>query len=236
MRPPRVSLVAITHAIAITAVTQYDAAVASRRLTREERREETRSRLIGAAREVFAEEGYHAASVDQVAERAGFSTGAVYSAFGSKEELFRALVQEELRRQTDQLEDAIRDRPSMDARVQGAAERWMTYVQREPRMVLLLTEFWAYAVRRDDPGGMVAEQLGEIRAALARLIAMSAEELGLELTIPVEQLAVVVDALADGIARQKVVDPDAVPEDLFARALSLVLAGSSRPAGSVPPR
>jgi AcrR family transcriptional regulator len=201
-----------------------------RRMTREERRAETRERLLGAAREVFASRGYHAASVEHVAERAGFSTGAVYSAFGSKEELFLALLERELRRHTEQIEVAIRDRPSVDDRVRGAADHWMSFVEREPRMVLLFTEFWAYAVR--DPRANVAGQFAEIRAALTRLIATSARDLGLELTIPVEQLAVVVDALADGIARHKLADPDAVPDDLFARALGLVFAGASRPAGS----
>jgi AcrR family transcriptional regulator len=203
-----------------------------RRMTREQRRVETRERLLAAAREVFASRGYHAASVEHVADRAGFSTGAVYSAFGSKEELFLALLERELRRHTEQIELAIRDRPSVDDRVRGAAEHWMSFVEREPRMVLLFTEFWAYAVRDRRARANVAGQFGEIRAALARLIATSARDLGLELTIPVEQLAVVVDALADGIARHKLADPDAVPDDLFARALGLVFAGASRPAGA----
>ena len=50
-------------------------------------------------------------------------------------------------------------------------------------------------------------------------------------TIPAEQLAVAIDALADGIARQKLADPDAVPDDLMGRVLSLLLAAATRPAG-----
>jgi len=57
-------------------------------------------------------------------------------------------------------------------------------------------------------------------------------EFDLELDIPAEQLAVAIDALADGIARQKLADPEAVPDDLMGRVLSLLLAGATRPAGT----
>ncbi len=200
------------------------------RLTRDERRAQTRERLLEAATAVFAAHGYHAASVEQVAEAAGFSTGAVYSAFGSKEELFLALLEQQLRRQVELLEAAVGGRPSIDARVRGAAEQWMGFVEREPNLVLLYTEFWAYAVRDPRVRAKVARHFAEVRSALCRLIAAGTRDLGLELTLPVEQLAVAIDALADGIARQKLAEPDAVDHNLFARSLSILLAGATRPA------
>ena len=57
------------------------------------RRQRTRERLIDAAYDVFAEEGVHASTVEQVCERAGFTRGAFYSNFTSKEELFAALME-----------------------------------------------------------------------------------------------------------------------------------------------
>jgi AcrR family transcriptional regulator len=62
-----------------------------KRLSRQEKKAETRARLLEAAESVFARRGFHAASVEEVAEEAGFSTGAVYSNFGGKEDLFLAL-------------------------------------------------------------------------------------------------------------------------------------------------
>lgn len=59
-----------------------------RRLTREESQAQTRGRLLDAARTVFAGRGYHGASVEEIAEEAGYSKGAVYSNFESKEEIF----------------------------------------------------------------------------------------------------------------------------------------------------
>jgi hypothetical protein len=55
----------------------------------------------------------------------------------------------------------------------------------------------------------------------------------LELALPAEQLALTIDALADGIARQKLTDPDAVPDDLMGRVLSLLFEAVTRPASGV---
>jgi AcrR family transcriptional regulator len=203
--------------------------MATPRMTREERRVDTRERLLEAAAEVFASRGYHAASVDQVAERAGFSTGAVYSAFGSKEELFLAVVDQHLRRSVAELEAAVADGPTVAERVHEGAEHWMDLIERTPEMVLLHTEFWAYAVR--DPGvrPRVAAQFAEVRAALCRLVGAGARDLGLRLTMPVEEIAVGLDALADGIARQRLAEPEAVPHDLFARLVAAFLESVTEP-------
>jgi hypothetical protein len=69
-----------------------------------------------------------------------------------------------------------------------------------------------------------------MRELLTRLIADGVRDFELELEIPAEQLAVAVDALADGIARQKLADPEAVPDDLMGRVLSLLFAAATRPA------
>ena len=65
-------------------------------LTRRERQEQTRDRLLDAATKVFARRGYHEASVEEIAAEAGFTTGAVYSNFAGKEELFLALAEREV--------------------------------------------------------------------------------------------------------------------------------------------
>jgi hypothetical protein len=67
---------------------------------------------------------------------------------------------------------------------------------------------------------------------LTKLIEDGVREFQLELEIPAEQLAVAIDALADGIARQKLADPDAVPDELLGTALSWLFAGATRPASA----
>jgi AcrR family transcriptional regulator len=200
------------------------------RLTREQSKANTRERLLVAARSVFARNGFHGASVDEVASEAGFSTGALYSNFGGKEDLFLALMEREIEAHAREISAAVRERHSVAERATGGARQWMTMIEREPELLLLLMEFWAYGVRDTDMRPRVAEQFGRMRQLLTRLIADGVRDFELELELPAEQLAVAIDALADGIARQKLTDPDAVPDELMGRVLSLLFAAVTRPA------
>jgi AcrR family transcriptional regulator len=74
---------------------------------RSPRRERTRERLLDAAFEVFAQVGVQAASIEAVCEAAGFTRGAFYSNFASKEELFLALTEREARSHLGALERAV---------------------------------------------------------------------------------------------------------------------------------
>jgi AcrR family transcriptional regulator len=202
--------------------------MATRRMTRDERKAETRERLLEAATHVFAERGFHAASVDEIAEEAGFSTGALYSNFEGKEDLFLSLFERNLQRQSAELAAAVADQPTVDERLRGGAEHWLAFLEREPKTVRLFMEFWAYAVRNPDVRERFALRYARVREMLADLIARGAAELEVELTMPPDQLAMVVDALADGFALQKLADPDSIPDDLFANALIMLLEGARR--------
>src|SRR6516225_1304116 len=79
------------------------------RLTREQSREATRERLLQAARIVFARAGYHGASVEEIASQAGFSTGALYSNFEGKVDLFLALMERETERHAREITEAVRE-------------------------------------------------------------------------------------------------------------------------------
>jgi AcrR family transcriptional regulator len=204
------------------------------RLTREQSKANTRERLLNAARSVFARNGYHGASVEEVASEAGFSTGALYSNFGGKEDLFLALMEREIKTHADEIAAAVEHRHSVAERATGGARQWMTMIEREPELLLLFMEFWAYGVRDPDMRPQVAAQFGEMRKLLTRLISDGMREFELELELPAEQLALAIDALADGIARQKLTDPDAVPDELMGRILSLLFAAVTRPAGAPP--
>jgi AcrR family transcriptional regulator len=201
--------------------------VATPRPTRQERRAETRERLLEAAARVFARDGYAGASVEDVAGEAGFSTGALYSNFDGKEDLFLALLAHTVERVSRRVADAIAERPTVEERARLGAAEWMRFLEREPEQVLLFVEFWAYAVRDPEVRGRFAAAYAEPRAATARLIDESARALGLRPTLPAEQLATAVDALADGLALQRLVDPDSVPEGLFGEVLGLMLRGAS---------
>jgi AcrR family transcriptional regulator len=147
---------------------------------------------------VFARSGFHGASVEEIASTAGFSTGALYSNFDGKEDLFLVLMEREIDEHAREISEAVRERASVSERATGGARQWMTMIEREPDLLLLLMEFWAYGVRDAKIRPKVAVQFAHMREVLTRLIADGVREFDLELDIPAEQLAVAIDALADG--------------------------------------
>jgi AcrR family transcriptional regulator len=200
------------------------------RLTREQSKALTRERLLAAARTVFAGRGFHGASVEEIAAEAGYSTGALYSNFGGKEDLFLALMEHEMDLYSREIAASVEDLASVAERARGGARHWMEIVEREPEMLMLFFEFWAYAARDPHVRERVAASFARVRQVLTRLIVDGAREFELELELPAEQLAIAIDALADGIARQKLADPDGVPDELMGRVLSMLLAGATRSA------
>jgi AcrR family transcriptional regulator len=204
------------------------------RLTREQSRANTRERLLAAARSVFARCGFHGASVDEIAAEAGFSTGALYSNFDGKEDLFLVLMEREIDEHAREIAEAVRERASIAERAAGGARQWMTMIDREPELLLLFMEFWAYGVRDPQMRPKVAERFAQMRQVLTRLIADGVREFDLELALPAEQLAIAVDALADGIARQRLADPGAVPDELMGNVLSLLFEAATRPRDARP--
>jgi AcrR family transcriptional regulator len=208
-------------------MTEAAPSIASR-LTREQSKAQTRQRLLGAARTVFARRGYHGASVEEIAAEAGFSTGALYSNFHGKEDLFLALMDDVTDAYCAEIAAEVDGVSTIGERARGGARHWMEIVEREPEMLMLFIEFWAYAAR--DPGARerVAASFAKARQVLTKLISDGAREFNLQLEIPAPQLAIAIDALADGIARQKLADPSAVPDDLMGRVISLLLAGATR--------
>jgi AcrR family transcriptional regulator len=206
--------------------------MATARLTREQSKAATRDKLLRAARRVFARRGFHGASVEEIAAEAGYSTGALYSNFDGKEDLFLELMEHEVANNIREIAAAVGDRASVAERARGGAQHWMAFVAREREMLLLFIEFWAYGVRDPQVRPQVAARFAEVRAMITRLIVDGAREFDLELAVPAEHLAIAVDALADGIARQKLADPQAVPDELLGTVLSLLFAGATRAAGA----
>src|SRR5438093_9113222 len=86
----------------------------SKRRTQTERREETRELVLAAAARVFAQRGFHATSLDAIAEEAGFSRGAVYYNFADKEELFLELLDHRCAERAQDLREVFADTPEDD--------------------------------------------------------------------------------------------------------------------------
>ncbi|HVM40355.1 MAG TPA: TetR/AcrR family transcriptional regulator [Acidimicrobiia bacterium] len=177
------------------------------RRTRQEQRAATRATLLDAAADVFARHGFHAATVDQVAEAAGLTKGAVYSNFENKEDLFLSVLEHRL--------DPF------------PADLASAFESHDRTWLLLKTEFWLHAMRDPDVRFKLAARSRVLRDRVAALVDQAAAERGVPLPATAPEVASIVLALSDGLAVQALIDSASVPDDLFARALAIVLGDAS---------
>ena len=181
-----------------------------------ERRAATRRRLLDAAIAVVAERGFHAASVDAIADEAGYSVGAIYSNFGSKDDLFLAVFDEHLA-----WFESVVDGPSTET---DAIEALLA----EARQFLVFVEFWSYAVRTPKVKRRLAQRMSRFRDHIRALAEQRAQAQGLELAADPDHVAVMALALFRGVAIERIADRGAVPDGLLAGALDALLATATR--------
>jgi AcrR family transcriptional regulator len=190
---------------------------------RDEQRALTRGRLIEAARTVFGRRGFHAASLDEIAGEAGVTTGAIYSNFANKQELFLALFEDHVARQIRKYRDLFERGENVDERSRAGADDWMTYLHDEPDEFPLMMEFWSYAVRDPELRPRYAERLAAFRETFAQLIEQGAADMGFELPPGfAERMGTVIQALGNGLALEKLADPESVPDELLGSTIALM--------------
>jgi AcrR family transcriptional regulator len=192
-------------------------------LTRKERQAQTRQALIAAAATVFARRGYHRASVEEIAAEAGMTSGAIYSNFDGKEELFLAIADAQVESRVAEIE-AVGDAAAGDgdAGIQ-AADRFRAFLERDPEWPLLFYEFWSVSVRDAGLQGELAKRRDAIRDALADTLERVAGELNFELRFPAPILATAIGASLNGLAFERAADPDALPDEVFGEFIAAVL-------------
>jgi AcrR family transcriptional regulator len=191
------------------------------RLTREEKKAQTRERLIEAAAKVFAEKGFAATSLDEVAEEAGLTKGAVYSNFDSKEDLVRAVLELNQRRMHN-ISEATGD-GTVEQQAAEAARLFGEVVAQERAAFLLFLEFTAYALRNPDlyPDFLARHRAG--REDVARMVEQHGVTQGAKAWTDPKEKALIFDVIGSGIALEKLIDPEGVPDDLFARLLPVLV-------------
>jgi AcrR family transcriptional regulator len=175
---------------------------------RDEQRARTRQELLEAAGAVFARSGYHAASVDDVAEAAGYTKGAVYSNFRSKEELFLGLLDQRIDRTVEQLEKALLSHaPEERPKLLGEMRDSMGALDRD--WFLLQAEFQLYAARNAGVRERVADRQRRTRERITELVRSTLDELGVrDPGLPVSELAQLLMSAAGGLTMAGLVDDD----------------------------
>ena len=196
--------------------------------------EETRRRLVESAVEVFADRGYHAATLGEIAARAGLTTGAVYSTFGSKKALLLAACS--AGSAEDGLEDAFAAAPSLrealEDLVLGRAREGLS--PETLRLLKLQVEVLKLGLREPELLAATSTTGRRQLEVAARLIEGLAARDGVDLPMPATELAVVLSAMLNGLGLIQLVDPTVVPEHVFLRGL-YALMGWAQPADDAGP-
>jgi len=184
------------------------------RLSRPERTALTRRDLLEAAERRFYRDGYHGTTLEAIAEEAGYTKGAVYSAFESKADLFLTLVDDVIDHRLEDIAALFAEHPIGPSRLTTLAERPID--EHTQRWALLVIEFWVHAAREPDLLEQFASRYRRVRDGLAALASETSTPLG------AESWALVTLALVNGLALERLIDPEGVPEDLMASAQRLL--------------
>ncbi|HEY7606482.1 MAG TPA: TetR/AcrR family transcriptional regulator [Actinomycetes bacterium] len=197
------------------------------RLTRAERSAQTRAELMDSARRLFLRRGFQAASLELVAEEAGFTIGAVYSRFGGKADLFLAILDERIDQLVAEVAEVARTDQPIPAHAELLAGRRMALLDREREWFPLVVEFWAHAARDERLRREFAARHERLVGAYAGLIEADYARLGLALPLAPEVLARAVVAMGNGVALERLADPDRVPEGLLSTMAIAFLRGAA---------
>lgn len=199
--------------------------------TPKRRRSNTRARLLEGALEVFAERGFHGASVEDICERAGFTRGAFYSNFGSKDELVLALFQATTDRLLEQIEALLPELANQPGSLLDAVLGLLDETAPDQRQWhLISTEFTLHALRDPDAAKALNKQRAMFRESLTKLVEQITATSRLTLTVPAEQFVRLVMAVHEGARSQSLLEPRQVPAGSLEHTfLPMVLDAVSRP-------
>ena len=184
---------------------------------------------------VFARDGFQAARVEDICAEAGLTTGALYAHFGSKEALLRTVYSEHITATLRTMEGALA--AGAEGGILAVAEAAMQDAATEIRNGRLGIEVILRAYRDEALRAEYAPLRRAARDRLASVLAAEAERRGLELPMPAEHLASVIRAMINGMALERLVDPDGAPVEAFAafpRVLLELMEAAQRPSPRPP--
>ena len=194
------------------------------RLRRAEAKARTRAALLSAGELVFAAEGFHAATVEAIAEAAGFTRGAFYANFQDKADLLLTLLEEhsraDLARLGEQLEANQGDYGL------GALVGWFeqTFTATTP-LDVAMAEFAPVAVRDPGHSERIRRRMRDIRAQVTTIVQTECARAGFQIPIPAERFATMIIALVDGLAGLHRLDPQIAPAEMLGEALTYLGEG-----------
>ncbi|SDO08491.1 transcriptional regulator, TetR family [Klenkia soli] len=180
------------------------------------RRDQVRGQVLAAARQVFAERGFAGATTDHVAAAAGFTKGAVYSNFRSKDDLFIALLEAESAARIQAVERALSETTDLAGALVAVGGELS---RRDPLWQVLYLEFVQRALREPEVRAALVTSRRELRARITGVVERFMADHPVRAGWRAGDITVVLLALSGGLAMEALPDPSAVHDELLPQVL-----------------
>ncbi|MFB9924106.1 TetR/AcrR family transcriptional regulator [Amycolatopsis halotolerans] len=196
------------------------------------RRAETRARLIAAATSAFADLGFGGATIEEICHRAGYTPGAYYSNFASKNELLHALFADHSARLLDRLRTQLAELDEADLTPEQLAEFVVSADPDQRTWHLVSTEFTLYAIRNPEAAAVMAEHDARVRAEIVEVLGQAFDRMGRRPVVDLDEFTRLLIALREGGLMQSLIEPDELPQGALERAyLPVLFTAVSRKTG-----
>jgi AcrR family transcriptional regulator len=204
------------------------------RLRRDESQAQTRQALIDAASDLFEAKGFIATSIAEVADEAGYTTGALYSNFANKEDLYLAVIERQVATEMAALGEALSAEPTTAGRIELVGRWYVSHAGQGRRRARAFAEVALMAQNNADTLARLRQQREALHQSVADLVHQQEVELGVAFHVPSATLARAVTALLEGFALSSVIDEDLDEAEVIA-ALDLLLRPAARAGRTVVP-
>jgi AcrR family transcriptional regulator len=193
-------------------------------ITRKEKQARTRAKLMRSAGKLFCRRGLEQASVDEIAQDAGYTKGAFYSNFKSKEELFLAMLDEKFGEEIERIEAALRTDETPDEAARHAGEDLIRFMRSDPEWERLYLEFVAYAARNDEFRQELLTRCRAMDERLGEVYRRWSERIGIHHPIPMEDITRMTSIMTEGFLVRQQIDPE-LDDELFGTMVAAFMLG-----------
>jgi len=191
-----------------------------KRLTREESRAQTRERLLDAALGLFVKDGIEAASIEDVAETAGYSRGAFYSNFESKDELMCAVLDREIQRNAQEFEAIVTAIPPHE--LIAKLREYYVEIGRDEAGCAFWLGLQLHSLRNQAIRPRVAELMRKKREHVIEQVRRVYAAIGKEPPGSAETVTLGLISIAQGLALTQMLDPQAVSDEELPKSLEIL--------------
>jgi AcrR family transcriptional regulator len=195
-----------------------------RTLTRKEKQAKTRSALLSSAARLICRKGITEASIDEVAADAGYTKGAFYANFKSKEELFLVMLDEKYAAELERLEASLPGEGAPAEEVRASAEDFIRFAWADSEWPKLYFEFTTYAARNPEFREELATRNRAMRERIAEIIRHWAEDFPSEPPFPYEDIAMMLHWMVDGFLMGRLIEPS-LNEELYGTMVATFFKG-----------